>query len=51
MLRKIKLYGPLAKFIGCRVLSADVANAAVPMIKSPPEVIRIRSVLLVRKRM
>lgn len=28
MLRKIKLYGPLAKFIGCRVLSADVANAA-----------------------
>lgn len=28
MLRKIKLYGPLAKFIGRRVLKADVASAA-----------------------
>lgn len=28
MLRKIKLYGPLAKFIGKRVLQADVASAA-----------------------
>lgn len=28
MLRKIKLYGPLAKFIGKRVLEADVASAA-----------------------
>lgn len=28
MLRKIKLYGPLAKFIGQRVLIADVASAA-----------------------
>ncbi len=28
MLRKIKLYGPLAKFIGKRVLHADVATAA-----------------------
>lgn len=28
MLRKIKLYGHLAKFIGCRVLEADVATAA-----------------------
>jgi predicted phage tail protein len=28
MLRKIKLYGKLAKFIGKRVLEADVANAA-----------------------
>lgn len=28
MLRKIKLYGRLAKFIGHRVLEADVANAA-----------------------
>lgn len=28
MLRKIKLYGQLAKFIGKRVLKADVANAA-----------------------
>ena len=28
MLRKIKLYGPLAKFIGKRVLRADVASAA-----------------------
>jgi predicted phage tail protein len=28
MLRKIKLYGKLAKFIGKRVLHADVANAA-----------------------
>jgi predicted phage tail protein len=28
MLRKIKLYGKLAKFIGHRVLEADVANAA-----------------------
>lgn len=28
MLRKIKLYGRLAKFIGKRVLQADVANAA-----------------------
>ena len=28
MLRKIKLYGKLAKFIGDRVLEADVATAA-----------------------
>lgn len=28
MLRKIKLYGPLAEFIGRRVLQADVATAA-----------------------
>jgi predicted phage tail protein len=28
MLRKIKLYGKLAKFVGKRVLYADVANAA-----------------------
>jgi predicted phage tail protein len=28
MLRKIKLYGPLAKFVGQRVFKADVANAA-----------------------
>jgi predicted phage tail protein len=28
MLRKIKLYGALAKFIGKRVLEADVATAA-----------------------
>ena len=28
MLRKIKLYGALAKFIGKRVLHADVASAA-----------------------
>jgi predicted phage tail protein len=28
MLRKIKLYGPLAQFIGRRVLQADVASAA-----------------------
>lgn len=28
MLRKIKLYGPLAKFIGKRVFQADVANVA-----------------------
>jgi predicted phage tail protein len=28
MLRKIKLYGQLAKFIGRRVLEADVATAA-----------------------
>lgn len=28
MLRKIKLYGPLAKFIGKRVFEADVANPA-----------------------
>lgn len=28
MLRKIKLYGPLAKFIGKRVLHADVASVA-----------------------
>ena len=28
MLRKIRLYGKLAKFIGKRVLEADVANAA-----------------------
>jgi predicted phage tail protein len=28
MLRRIKLYGPLAKFIGKRVLKADVASAA-----------------------
>lgn len=28
MLRKIKLYGQLAKFIGSRVLEADVASAA-----------------------
>jgi len=28
MFRKIKLYGPLAKFIGHRVLMADVATAA-----------------------
>jgi predicted phage tail protein len=28
MLRKIKLYGPLAQFIGKRVLQADVASAA-----------------------
>jgi predicted phage tail protein len=28
MLRKIRLYGPLAKFIGKRVLHADVASAA-----------------------
>lgn len=28
MLRKIKLYGTLAKFLGRRVLRADVANAA-----------------------
>jgi predicted phage tail protein len=28
MLRKIRLYGPLAKFIGQRVLMADVATAA-----------------------
>ena len=28
MLRKIKLYGPLAKFIGKRVLKADIASAA-----------------------
>lgn len=28
MLRKIKLYGRLAKFIGCRALEADVATAA-----------------------
>ena len=28
MLRKIKLYGPLAKFIGKRILRADVATAA-----------------------
>lgn len=28
MLRRIKLYGPLAKFIGQRILKADVATAA-----------------------
>jgi predicted phage tail protein len=28
MIRKIKLYGPLAQFIGKRVLQADVASAA-----------------------
>jgi predicted phage tail protein len=28
MLRKIKLYGQLAKFVGKRVLTADVATAA-----------------------
>jgi len=28
MLRKIKLYGPLAEFIGRRVLQADIATAA-----------------------
>lgn len=28
MLRKIKLYGPLAEFLGRRVLEADVASAA-----------------------
>jgi predicted phage tail protein len=28
MLRKIKLYGPLAKFVGQRILHADVATAA-----------------------
>ena len=28
MLRQIKLYGPLAKFLGKRVLKADVSNAA-----------------------
>lgn len=28
MLRKVKLYGPLAKFIGHKVLQADVATAA-----------------------
>lgn len=28
MLRKVKLYGELAKFVGERVLEADVANAA-----------------------
>jgi predicted phage tail protein len=28
MLRKIKLYGKLAKFVGHRILEADVANAA-----------------------
>ena len=28
MLRKIKLYGKLAKFVGQRVLEADVHNAA-----------------------
>ena len=28
MLRKIKLYGPLAKFLGKRVLKEDVSNAA-----------------------
>ena len=28
MLRKIKLYGPLAKFLGKRVLKADVSSAA-----------------------
>ena len=28
MLRKIKLYGPLAKFLGKRVFKADVSNAA-----------------------
>ena len=28
MLRKIKLYGKLAKFVGHRVLEADVHNAA-----------------------
>lgn len=28
MLRRIKLYGPLAKFIGQRILDADVATAA-----------------------
>jgi predicted phage tail protein len=28
MLRKIKLYGALAKFIGCKVFEADVASAA-----------------------
>jgi len=28
MLRKVKLYGDLAKFVGERVLEADVANAA-----------------------
>jgi predicted phage tail protein len=28
MLRKIKLYGKIAKFIGHRVLEADVATAA-----------------------
>ncbi len=28
MLRKIKLYGALAKFVGHRVLEADVATAA-----------------------
>jgi predicted phage tail protein len=28
MLRKIKLYGPLAKFIGKRVLQADISSAA-----------------------
>lgn len=28
MLRKIKLYGPLAKFIGKRVLQADIGSAA-----------------------
>lgn len=28
MLRRIKLYGPLAKFIGKRILRADVASAA-----------------------
>ena len=28
MLRKVKLYGKLAKFVGKRVLEADVHNAA-----------------------
>lgn len=28
MLRKIRLYGPLAKFVGKRVLHADIASAA-----------------------
>ena len=28
MLRKIKVYGQLAKFLGQRVFQADVANAA-----------------------
>jgi len=31
MLRKVKLYGELAKFVGERVLEADVANAAQAM--------------------
>jgi predicted phage tail protein len=43
MLRKIRLYGKLAKFIGKRVLEADVANAAEAvrfMVANWPEVER-----------